>query len=174
MTPGADESLRDRRSRAGLTAAIGALVVGSLYALVSAYWGAGGTRLLGTVGGTLGSAGRSRTAWVIALLWAVVVLKLAAAALPLVAIDPRTRAGPARLALAVGWLVGWVLTVYGLVLTATGLLVESAIVHPGRGADHRALAYHAFLWDPWFLVWGLIVLAALRHIERPRRGGASP
>ena len=28
-------------------------------------------------------------------------------------------------------------------------------------ADHRALAWHAYLWDPWFLVWGLLVTAAL-------------
>jgi len=29
------------------------------------------------------------------------------------------------------------------------------------GADHRALAWHAYLWDPWFLVWGVLVTAAL-------------
>ncbi len=28
-------------------------------------------------------------------------------------------------------------------------------------ADHRALAWHAYLWDAWFLVWGLLVTAAL-------------
>jgi hypothetical protein len=30
----------------------------------------------------------------------------------------------------------------------------------GRGRE-RALARHAYLWDPWFLGWGLLVLVAL-------------
>ena len=25
-------------------------------------------------------------------------------------------------------------------------------------ADYRALAWHAYLWDPWFLIWGLLTL----------------
>jgi hypothetical protein len=28
--------------------------------------------------------------------------------------------------------------------------------------DHRALAWHTYLWDPWFLMWGLLVAGALR------------
>jgi hypothetical protein len=50
-----------------------------------------------------------------------------------------------------------------------GLLVELGILHAGRDADHRALAYHAFLWDPWFLLWGLLVLAAV-HSSRVASG----
>jgi hypothetical protein len=158
----------------GRLAARLALAVGAAYALVSAYWAAGGTRLLGTVGGSLEVAGRSRGAWIVGLLWLVVVLKLAAAALPLVAID---RPGDGRpvdgrsyvWARRLGWVAGWLLSAYGFVLTLTGLLVESGIVDPGRGADRRALAYHAFLWDPWFLVWGVLVLTALRCSVRPGR-----
>ena len=42
----------------------------------------------------------------------------------------------------------------------------------GAGADHRALAWHAYLWDPWFLLWGLLVTAALLRGRRPH--GAFP
>ena len=59
-----------------------------------------------------------------------------------------------------------ILTGYGLVLTAVGLLVQAGVVAASAGADHRALEWHAYLWDPWFLVWGLLVTAALLRSRR--------
>jgi hypothetical protein len=56
------------------------------------------------------------------------------------------------------------------VLTAAGLLVQSGVIAPAANADRRALRWHAFLWDPWFLVWGLLVTIALVQGRR-RRGG---
>jgi hypothetical protein len=35
----------------------------------------------------------------------------------------------------------------------TGLLVQADVIHASVTADHRALAWHAYLWDPWFLIW---------------------
>jgi hypothetical protein len=60
------------------------------------------------------------------------------------------------------WIEAAVLTTYGLVLTAVGLLVQAHVIHASATADHRALAWHAYLWDPWFLIWGLLVFGALR------------
>lgn len=71
-----------------------------------------------------------------------------------------------RLIRPLGWVEGCLLTAYGLVLTAVGLLVQAHVVRTTPSADHRALAWHAYLWDPWFLVWGLFVLAAL-YRSRP-------
>ncbi|PZS36509.1 MAG: hypothetical protein DLM59_01075 [Pseudonocardiales bacterium] len=42
-----------------------------------------------------------------------------------------------------------------------GLMVQFGVIAASASADHRALAWHAYLWDPWFLVWGLLVTAAL-------------
>ena len=50
------------------------------------------------------------------------------------------------------------------VLSVVGWLVQAGVVAHGRNADRTALAWHAFLWDPWFLVWGLLVAAALRRM----------
>jgi len=61
------------------------------------------------------------------------------------------------------------LTSYGLVLTVTGLLVQAGVVTAAANADHRALKWHAYLWDPWFLVWGILVLIALLRSRQPRR-----
>jgi hypothetical protein len=69
----------------------------------------------------------------------------------------------------VAWLEAAVLIAYGLVLTSVGLLVESGVIAAASDADHRALAWHAFLWDPWFLLWGLLVAMALL-LTRERRG----
>jgi len=40
-------------------------------------------------------------------------------------------------------------------------LLQADVIYATRDADHRALAWHAYLWDPWFLGWGLLLTAAL-------------
>ena len=59
-----------------------------------------------------------------------------------------------------------ILTGYGLVLTVAGLLVQTDVVRAAANADHRALRWHAYLWDPWFLVWGILVVVALMRSRR--------
>jgi hypothetical protein len=60
------------------------------------------------------------------------------------------------------WLEASVLIVYGGVLTSTGLALQIGLIKPGNDADWKALDWHAYLWDPWFLAAGVFVLAALR------------
>jgi hypothetical protein len=50
---------------------------------------------------------------------------------------------------------------YGGLLTVVGLAVEAGIVSAAPDADERALVWHAWLWDPWFLAWGLALTATL-------------
>ena len=59
------------------------------------------------------------------------------------------------------WLETAILILYGGVLTVVGLLVQGGVIASGTDADERALAWHAYLWDPWFLGWGLLVLVVL-------------
>jgi hypothetical protein len=151
-----------------------AVLIGLAYAGVSVYWGLGGTALVDTVGGTLAKLGRERDAVVVAALWGAAALKLAAAVLPLVAL----RSAPARArrdrggaltrgARRASWVAAVVLTVYGAVYTGGGLLVQAGVIHSSRSADHRAQAWHAYLWDPWFLVWGVLITAALVRSSGP-------
>jgi uncharacterized membrane protein len=104
--------------------------------------------------------------------WAAAVVKAIAAVLPLLAVGgwslvaDQGRLRPIRV---LAWIEAVILTGYGLVLTVTGLLVQAGIVAAAADADHRALRWHAYLWDPWFLVWGiLVVIALLRSRPRPR------
>jgi Protein of unknown function (DUF3995) len=146
-------------------------VTGLAYAAVSVYWAAGGTWLLNTVGGTLGQPGRAGDLGVIVAVWAAAGLKFIGAIVPLAAagVTPWQAAAVRRRPLRMlAWAEAAILTVYGLVLTGAGLLVQSGVITPAADADHRALAWHAYLWDPWFLLWGVLVAAALVRSRQPR------
>lgn len=153
------------RTRA-LVSAWAACAVGLLYATVSVYWGLGGTWLLDTVGGSLAEQGHAHNAGVVVAVWGAAVLKLIAAALPVLALRGLSSPARTRAVWLLSWIAAGVLTAYGLVLTAVGLLVQTGVVHASRNADHEALAWHAYLWDPWFLVWGLLIAAALLQGQR--------
>jgi hypothetical protein len=162
-------SVGPRSDRRADVAAAVALVLGTGHAAVSAYWLAGGTALLDTLGESLEEWARDRSATASAAVAAVVIVKLVTAALgPLVAAAAHPRA-PGWLARAARWRVvrplAWVaaavLVLYGGLLTAVGLAVEAGIVSTAPDADERALAWHAWLWDPWFLAWGLALTATL-------------
>ncbi|MDQ2894398.1 MAG: hypothetical protein M3Y09_01925 [Actinomycetota bacterium] len=56
-----------------------------------------------------------------------------------------------------------ILTAYGGVLTGTGLAVQAGLVGVSANADWKALDWHTYLWDPWFLVVGLLIWVALRR-----------
>ena len=60
-----------------------------------------------------------------------------------------------------GWVVAIGLTVYGSVLTLAGLLVEAEVIDAADDADEHAIAWHAYLWDPWFVLWGGAFTVAL-------------
>jgi Protein of unknown function (DUF3995) len=135
-------------------------VAGLGYAAISAYWAVGGQRLLATVGSDVQRLGHSRGAAVVLGLWAVVVLKAVAAALPAVSLQ-LPAFGWGRTVAALAWIAAVILTAYGLVLTLVGVMVQAGLIRAGAGADHRALAWHAYLWDPWFLVWGVLATGAL-------------
>ena len=154
-----EQAAPDIRHQLGLPAAAAALVVGLAYAAISAYWALGGTWLLATVSSSLVTAHRSATA--VMAVWAAVVLKAVAALLPLhvcLPAPPSKRHGRLRL---LAWAEAAVLTLYGFAFTLAGLLVQVGFIHQSRTADRRALVWHAYLWDPWFLVWGILVIIAL-------------
>ena len=72
-----------------------------------------------------------------------------------------------RLVRVPAWLQAAILTIYGLVLIIAGLLVQPGVIAAAASADHRALAWHVYLWDPWFLLWGVLVTAALTGSRPP-------
>jgi hypothetical protein len=152
--------LRPRRS--GLRLAQTALIVGLLHGAVLAYWGVGGTWLLDTIGGSLEEKGRAGDTGVMLAVWVGVVLVIIASVLPLLTLRQLTRPAGNRIVWLLAWAEAAILTLYGGVNTGVGLLALAGVLPgPDNADDHRALAWHTYLWDPWFLIWGLLVAAAL-------------
>lgn len=137
------------------------LVVGLAYAAVSAYWAAGGQGLLDTVGGVFEQAGRSGGSVLSAGLWLVVAIKVVAAGLPIGTVTWPPPGVWRRLLRILAWIDAIVLTLYGLVLTTGDLLSITGLVGSATGKNMTALSWHGFLWDPWFLIWGLFGMATL-------------
>ena len=159
-----------RAAASGSRLAQAACVAGLAYAALSVYWALGGTWLLDTVAGTLEQQGRAGNPGVIVAVWAAAVLKIIGAIVPLAAagVTPgHATTARKRQMRVLAWLEAAILTIYGLVLTGAGLLVQSGAIAPAASADHRALAWHAYLWDPWFLLWGALVAAALLRSRQP-------
>jgi len=52
-----------------------------------------------------------------------------------------------------------------------GVLVQVNVIGDPASADHLALRWRAYLWDPWFLVRGIVVGAAmiLSHLDSKAR-----
>lgn len=146
---------------AGMRLAQLACGIGLLFAAVSIYWALGGMWLVDTLHRSFQEGARTREPGLVLVVWAAAVLKVVAAVLPLVALHRLTRPGWNRLVWVLSWLAAAILTFYGLVNTAAGLLVLWGVIGLSAAADHRTLTWYAYLWDPWFLAWGLLAAAAL-------------
>ena len=152
------------RGPKGLGFAQAACVVGLLFAAVSAYWGLGGTWLLDTLPHSLEDGARAGDTVIYVAVWVAVVLKIMAAVLPLLALRPLSKPAWNRAVWVLAWAAAAILISYGLAQTILGQLA----IHGSAGADDRV--WSAYLWDPWFLSFGLLVAAALvrgRHHRSP-------
>jgi Protein of unknown function (DUF3995) len=148
--------------------AYAAAVLALAYAAVSAYWTAGGTALLDTVGGALERTAGTGGAAAVLLGAVTVLLKLAGAVLALALVRPFGTRLPAMLLERTALAAGAVLALYGAAQVVLGGLALTGLL--GEPADPRALRWHVLLWDPWFLVWGLLLLLAVRRRRRPVGG----
>ncbi|HEY6744900.1 MAG TPA: DUF3995 domain-containing protein [Mycobacteriales bacterium] len=145
-------------------------------AAVTAYWTAGGTALLDTVGGYAEELARSRTVPAVLVGLLVVAVKSVGGVVALALARPpggRIRRRVVVVAAAVG---AAVLTVYGGLLVTVGALVLTGVLDPGGPVDRRALRWHVLCWDLWFLLWGLALAVAtwtsVHRIRPPARSGA--
>lgn len=142
-------------------------VVGMLYALWSAYWAAGGSAGLDELGGKLAELARQRDPMLIRVVWVTVVLKIVGATLGLALVQPWGRRLPRWLLLSGSWGATAVLVLYGALLVAVQLVVLLGGLQPDAPVDRKPFYWHLFLWDPWFLLWGLLLGAATWAFVRP-------
>ncbi len=142
-------------------------------AATTAYWVLGGTALLDTVGGYAENLARSRTATALVVGILVVGIKVIAGLLALWLAEPEPRRRLRVPLQILSWLGGGLLTVYGGLLVAVGALILTGALHPDGPVDRRVLTWHVALWDLWFLVWGVALLAATWRFSRSGRSPRS-
>jgi uncharacterized protein DUF3995 len=152
------------RSRAGLPAAVVAAVLGVLYAALNFYWAAGGERWLDKYGshliGDAGAASFKAASAVLGVLFLVAVaLGLQAVLMPF---DASARTPVRWLA----WVAAGLLALFGLGMTSIGLAVQFGIGNLAAADNPEVFRWHAFLWDPWYLVWGVVLMVALLQSGR--------
>lgn len=145
--------------------AYAAAAVAAFSAVVSLYWSFGGTIGIRSVGGQIADLAQSATAQATALALAAAVLKLLGVGFALVVAGRwRLRLRP-RWILVAGWAAAAVLTVYGAANMIGAALVLTGVVH-APGADRYALAWHLWLWDLLFLLWGVFLGVAVYRYGR--------
>ncbi|MDR7301819.1 DUF3995 domain-containing protein [Haloactinomyces albus] len=148
--------------------AYGAALLALLHATVSAYWALGGTGLLATIGGELEAFVRRGGPAPVVLLAVVAAVKVAGGLMALALVRPWGRHLPQRLLSGAALTGGLVLALYGGVLVLMGALALLGLF--GQPTDVTALRWHVLVWDPWFLLWGLLLMiAALLRLRWDRR-----
>jgi hypothetical protein len=155
-----------RRSARGTAWVAASLAFAS--AAVSLYWTLGGTLLLDTVGGAIEDLARERSFVSVALGTTTVVLKVAAGVLALALVRLPVGGFRRRVVLLANGVASALLVVWGGANVVVGGLVLNGVIHPSSDVDRHALRWHVFVWDLWFLVWGLALAAAVATAARQR------
>jgi hypothetical protein len=135
-------------------------------AAVSLYWTVGGDALLDTVGGAIEDLARDRSPAAVAVGTAAVLLKVVAGALALALARLPVRGLRRRAVLVANGAASALLCVWGGANVVVGALVLGGAITASADADRRALRWHVFVWDLWFLLWGLALAAAIAAARR--------
>jgi hypothetical protein len=146
-----------------------------VFAAMSFYWGAAlsfdwptaATVGLDTQSEQIKDLAAAREPWFIASLWITGFLKVIGGLLALALVRPSGRLVPRWMLLIAGWGVGVGMALYGgLGMIADGLRAGGALENTGSSA----VWWHLLLWDPWWLLGGLLFVAAAWHAQRGARG----
>lgn len=156
-----------RRAPEGTWASYAAAIVAFAFAFagVSFYWAAGGMAGVSTVGGSIERMAIARAPGFVTVLWVTAALKLVGGVLALALTRPWARKLSRRWLLRAAWGAAILLTLYGAVQTASVALVRVG-VSPDPPVDSTVLWWRLLLWEPWFLLWGVLLGLAARNAGR--------
>jgi hypothetical protein len=161
----------DRRGSTRFPAAYAAAVWAFLFSVVSFYWAAGGTIGLNTLAAGLRELARTHNPGLAALAWVTGGLKVLAGVLALSLARPWGRVVPRWLLLAGAWGAGVLLAIYGAANLVEFGLMEGGVIALPAFVGATALRWYLLLWEPWFLIGGILFLAAARSFSRRPRPG---
>lgn len=139
------------------------------FAVPSFYWAAGGTIGLDTLGVEIQRLALTRDSGAVMAAWITGVLKLLAGVLALALVRSWGRNVPRWALLAGAWGTGALLILYGGVNLVYFTLVAVGVVPVPASVGSTAVRWYLLLWEPWFLLGGvLFCLAALSYQRRSR------
>jgi hypothetical protein len=130
------------------------------FAVPSLYWAAGGMAGVGTLGGRIEELARQRDTGLVVATWVAFALKILGGILALALVRSWGRRLPRRAVLLTSWAGAVLLIVYGALQTGTVALIAAGVVNDTQGLSSGARRWRLFLWEPWFLVWGLLLALA--------------
>jgi hypothetical protein len=160
-----------RVSLVGRTTAYAACACAFVFAAVSFYWGLGGTFALDRVGREAVELSASGNVPTYIALWLVGVLKVGGGLLALAMVQPwGARRFPRWALLSAGWGTSGLLVLYGGVQIGVQLLVAAGTISTPADMDWRGFYGHLYLWNPWFVVWGVLLGIATFSYTRRTRG----
>lgn len=137
------------------------------FAILSFYWAAGGTGGGATIGPAMERLGLARDPGFVAILWATGALKVVVGALALALTQPWGRRLPRWALLFAAWSAVLIMAVYeGAASLVQHALMVAGIVGTPAGLGSAAARWHLFLWDPWWLLGGVLVLLATLFYQR--------
>ena len=145
------------------------VALGVSFSMVNIYAALGGRRGMWTIFGhdylRLGTEGYLTTE----LEWIAAVLKLGIALLPTTLLPCAGLPLPTWRTAGTG-IIAATLAAYGASQMVLATRVWVGVVHPLGGLDDLSSPWRTLLWDPVFLVWGLLMLAAVRWRVAECRG----
>ncbi|MGI8855695.1 MAG: DUF3995 domain-containing protein [Thermomicrobiales bacterium] len=142
---------------AGYAACIWAFV----FAAISFYWAAGGRAGAATNAPAITAHVLARDPGWIAILWATGVLKVVAGLLALALVRPWGRVFPRWLLMIAAWGAVALMGLYeGAASMIQHALMVTGVIATPTGLGSRSARWHLLLWDPWWLVGGLLFAAA--------------
>jgi hypothetical protein len=120
-----------------------------------------------TFGADIAHLARAGDAGFIATLWLAALAKALAAALALAPIRPWGRRLPRRALTITTTVLGALVLLYGVVNLAEHALMKTGATAIPHGLGSHALPWHLWLWDPYWILGGLLFLLAARTTGRP-------
>lgn len=145
-------------------AAYAACLWASVFAAMSFYWALGGTVGMNTQSEQI--LALSGEAWFVAVVWATGVLKVLAGLLALALVRSWGRTIPRWLLLVAAWGTGMLLSLYGGANLAVRALMAVGFMDTPESMRSAAAYWHLVLWDPWWLLGGILFLLAAWRYSR--------
>ena len=142
------------------------------FAAMSLYWAAGRTVGIGTQSDGIQELALARPAWFVATLWVTGAMKAAAGLIALALVRPWGQAFPPWTLAVAAWGAGVLLALYGGANLAVRALMGLGVLSTPESMRSVAARWHLLVWDPWWLLGGILFCAAAWYYPRYHRRGA--